>query len=74
MKALEEIYSDPLFYIRSHLNGPGFECGIYNCELSQKLDWALCFLIDKNVPNTKEYKQRQKELEELSKLIDRDII
>jgi hypothetical protein len=74
MKAIEQIYSDPLFYVRSHLNSPSNNCGVYNCTLMNGLEWASCYLDNENVPNTKEYKQRQKELEELSKEFDYDLI
>lgn len=52
MKAMEEIYGDPLYYIRSHLNDSYWKCGVYDCELPRDWDWAVCRIKDEDVPGT----------------------
>ena len=52
LKAMEEIYADPLYYIRSHLNDSFWKCGVYDCELPRSWDWAVCLIKDEDVPGT----------------------
>lgn len=54
LKAIEETYSDPMFYIRIHLRDTEPSSGIYNCELPRRWDWAVCMIKDEDVPGTKE--------------------
>ena len=72
MKAIEEIYVDPLFYVRVHLSEEDWKCGIYNCQLSKKLDWSACYLADEDVPGTKENKLRENEIKDLADEFSRD--
>ncbi len=74
LKAIEDIYFDPLFYVRVHLEGEDWKCGIYNCPLSQRLDWSACYLEDKDVPEIKENKFREQKLNELADDFNRDEI
>lgn len=52
LKAMEDIYSDPLYYIRSHLNDSFWKCGVYDCDLPRSWDWAVCLIKDEDVPGT----------------------
>ncbi len=51
LTAMEEIYSNPLYYIRDHLR-TNWKCGVYDCELPRSWDWAVCLIKDEDVPGT----------------------
>ena len=63
LKAIEEVYSDPLYYVRCYLNDShDWKCGIYKCPMPKRWDWAACYLEDINVPGTKAHKVLADEL------------
>jgi hypothetical protein len=55
MKAIEQVYTDPMYYIRTNLEAR-WGCGIYDFDLPSSLNWAACKLEDINVPGTKDNK------------------
>ena len=55
--AWQTIQSAPFFYIRTAIQEMGF--GLYNRDLPPKLHAFECYLSDKYVPGTDEYKQEQ---------------
>lgn len=58
MKAMEAVRDDPLFYIRHHVK-ERWNCGIYAVRLPRELDWAACYIEDKDAPGTNAYKDDQ---------------
>lgn len=75
MKALEDIYGDPLYYIRAHLLNTQ-ECGIYDCELPRSWDWVVCRIKDEDVRGTKaniQMKQEQARDAALFELLEADL-
>jgi hypothetical protein len=59
MKAMEALRDDPLFYVRHYVR-ENWQCGIYDGALPKELDWAACWLDDKEVPGTKAHRDDKK--------------
>lgn len=59
MKAMEAVRNDPFFYIRHYVR-ENWQCGIYTVPLPKSLDWAACFIDEKEVPGTKAYIEDQR--------------
>jgi hypothetical protein len=57
LKAIDEIQSDPLFYLR-HACQHRHECGLYDLELPPHLHGLSCYLPDEVVPGTAEYAKK----------------
>lgn len=72
LKAMEAVRDDPLFYIRHHVN-ENWKYGIYTVPLPRSLDWAACFLEDKDIPGTKTYKEDQRQTAEAFELLEKDV-
>ncbi len=71
LKAMESVRDDPLSYIRHHVSET-WESGIYTVPLPRTLDWAACFLEDKDVPGTRAQKDDQRKTAEMFDLLERD--
>lgn len=71
MKAMEVVRDDPLFYVRHHVEH-NWNCGIYLVQLPRALDWASCFLEDKDVRGTRAFKEEQRISAELYDAMERD--
>lgn len=69
--AMEAVRDDPMFYVRNYVEHY-WSCGIYRVPLPRSLDWAACFLEDKDVPGTKAFKDDQRESAELYEALERD--
>jgi len=69
MKAMEAVRDDPLFYIRHYIK-ERWDCGIYAVRLPRELDWAACYIEDKDAPGTKAYKEDQRQSAELFELLE----
>lgn len=57
MKAIEEIETDPLFYLRNVCEAE-HRCGLYNLSLPAELHGLCCYLPDEDVPGTLEFIDR----------------
>lgn len=55
LEAMEAVRDDPLFYVRSWVEH-NWQCGIYLVQLPQDVDWAACYMDDKDVPGTRAFK------------------
>lgn len=64
MKAMEAVRDDPLFYVRHHVRDI-WQCGIYEVGLPRNLDWASCWLDDKDVPGTRAHREDQKAMAQI---------
>lgn len=71
LRAMEAVRDDPLYYVRVYVEHH-WKCGIYCVPLPRSLDWAACFLEDKDVPGTKAFKDDQRESAELYEALERD--
>ena len=71
LKAMEAVRDDPLYYIREHVTN-NWGTGIYTVQLPRALDWAACFIEDKDVPGTEAYKVDQRLSAEMFALLERD--
>lgn len=71
MKAIQEIYDDPLYYIREYLRDK-HQCGIYSVALPRSANWAACRLEDKDVPGTRANKQWEREVAEMISEFERE--
>ena len=69
MRAMEVVRDDPLFYIRHYVK-ERWDCGIYAVRLPSELDWAACYIEDKDAPGTKAYKEDQRQSAELFELLE----
>lgn len=69
LKAMEAVRDDPLFYIRHHL-AENLLTGIYTAPLPRDLDWAACFIEDKDILGTKAHKTDQRDTAELFDLLE----
>ncbi|OGS95676.1 MAG: hypothetical protein A3H31_09850 [Gallionellales bacterium RIFCSPLOWO2_02_FULL_57_47] len=69
MRAMEAVRDDPLFYIRHYVK-ERWGCGIYAVRLPRELDWAACYIEDKEAPGTKAYKDVQRQSAEMFELLE----
>ncbi len=70
MKALVDVFSDPLNAL--HENAKRFHEGknLYLVELPPKWDGLACFIDDSDVPGTKAREQRQREIDEMVRVFE----
>jgi hypothetical protein len=59
LKAMEEIQSDPFYYLRSSCESQ-YGCGLYALPLPPKLHGLSCYIPDDDVPKTQAYKEKIK--------------
>lgn len=57
LKAMQCVYDDPLYYIRSFLQ-ESEQGGVYNVDLGVDNSWAACVIDEAVVPGTRAFKQR----------------
>ncbi|MBI5891753.1 MAG: hypothetical protein HZB47_13985 [Nitrosomonadales bacterium] len=69
MKAMEAVRDDPLFYVRNYVK-ERWACGIYAVPLPRELDWAACYIEDKEVPGTKAHKEVQRQSAKLFEMLE----
>jgi len=50
MQAIEQVYADPLYYIR-HSVKEAHGCGLYNVDLPSEIDWAACYIDEGDLPS-----------------------
>lgn len=50
MQAIEQVYADPLYYIR-HAVKETHGCGLYEVALPREIDWAACYLDEQDLPS-----------------------
>ena len=64
LEAMEAVRDDPLYYVRNYVR-ENWDCGIYMVQLPRSLDWAACFIEDKDVPGTRAFKLEERATAEL---------
>lgn len=69
MGAMEAVRDDPLYYLRSYIEQNGAS-GLYLVQLPKKLDWAACFIEDKDVPGTRAFKLEERATAELYEIFE----
>ncbi len=67
MKAMEEIQSDPLVYLRDACEYQ-YSCGLYTLPLRQEWHGLSCYLPDEAVPGTAENQQKTEDEQEFLKI------
>lgn len=73
LTAMEWVRDDPLFYVRNYVENK-WHCGIYLVQLPRSIDWAACYMEDKNVPRTRAYKQEERATAELYEAFETDAL
>lgn len=68
LRAIEDAYADPLFYLRIAAN-ERHECGLYLLPLPPKLQGFTCYIEDKDVPGTDAHAEAEREAKELAVLL-----
>ena len=69
LKAIEAVHTDPLSYLRIACQ-ERFQTGLYLLDLPPKLIGFTCYMEDSLVPDTKAYKQMQKNTETMLAELD----
>lgn len=64
LKAIGEIYDNPLYYVRHHLDDI-YGCGLYEVAIPRNYDWAACFIDDADIPGTRKHRDEMKVMREL---------
>jgi hypothetical protein len=67
--AMGELRDDPLFYVRSHIEGI-HRMGIYRVQLPRQVDWAACYLADEDIPGTAAHRRQEKLTKDWLSMLD----